>query len=96
MCCAVGDDLLMSSADVSQMNRIVRLIGVYDADHTVRGELAQTHIAAGSQVTGWSTVFGATCPGSRINRGAHRSRRAETAGWSTVFGATRATRVGRL
>ena len=36
----VGDDLSMSSADVSQMNRIVRLIGVYDADHTVRGELA--------------------------------------------------------
>src|SRR6478735_10675397 len=37
---AGGDDLSMSSADVSQMNRIVRLIGVYDADGTVRGELA--------------------------------------------------------
>ncbi len=36
----IGDAVAMSSSDPAATQRIVRLVGVYDADSTVRGELA--------------------------------------------------------
>ena len=38
--CPIGDAVEMNSPDAAPAPRIVRLIGVYDADSTVRGELA--------------------------------------------------------
>lgn len=43
----------MSSSDVAPTQRIVRLIGVYDADSTVRGELA--HWVAARLGLTWTT-----------------------------------------
>jgi len=37
---AVGDAVAMSSQDAGPIGQIVRLVGVYDADGTLRGELA--------------------------------------------------------
>ena len=38
--CPIGDAVAMSSPDAAPTQRIVRLVGVYDADSTLRGELA--------------------------------------------------------
>jgi hypothetical protein len=40
LCCAIGDAVSMNSADAPPPPRIVRLVGVYDADSTFRGELS--------------------------------------------------------
>ena len=37
--CPIGDAVAMSSSDAAPSERIVRLVGVYDADGTVRGEV---------------------------------------------------------
>lgn len=37
---SIGDAVAVSSPDAAPMQRIIRLVGVYDADGTVRGELA--------------------------------------------------------
>lgn len=37
---SIGDAVAMSASDSALTDRIVRLVGVYDADGTVRGELA--------------------------------------------------------
>jgi hypothetical protein len=36
----IGDAVVMSTPDATHRERIVRLVGVYDADSTLRGELA--------------------------------------------------------
>lgn len=37
---SIGDAVAVSSPDAPPVQRIIRLVGVYDADGTVRGELA--------------------------------------------------------